>query len=88
MQYNFPPVRFVDTNTPKQQVNHIFSEVIEAATECDDQKWHLCDREVMDTYHSCESYFRIREKMGMDLNQVFQDTKNKNYDRGYYDHES
>jgi hypothetical protein len=85
MQYNFPPTKFVQRNTIKQQIEHIKSEFEEFITEVEAGNMDLADREVMDLYHSLETYFRIREKQGVDIKKVRRDTWYKNWWRGYYD---
>lgn len=82
--YTFPKVKFVDTNTPEQQLEHIRSEVVEAIREQLKGMQGLTDLEVADIWHSCESYFRIREKQGISVNEVVGVTIEKNYRRGYY----
>jgi len=85
MHYQFPPVRWADTNTPYQQLEHIREEHGEAWQAM--LKGHLgdVDDEVMDLYHSCETYFRVRERMGIDVDAVLKRTQDKNHDRGHYD---
>ena len=84
MHYNFPRVRWVEINTPNQQIQHIdeeHSEIMRAETVAE------TDGEVMDKLHSCETYFRIREREGLDVGAVKRVTLDKNRDRGYYDSE-
>ncbi len=86
MDYVFPKTKFVDQSDPEQQLDHIRSEVIEALQELIAGRMGDCDIEVMDIYLSCETYFRIREKMGIDIDgvrkAVFQ--KNSAPDRKYF----
>ena len=88
MRYNFPRIRFADISTVGQQLKHIESEFVEAAHEYNSGRMDLCDLEVMDIYQSCETYFRIREKQGISINEVDLQTYEKNKARGYYDAES
>lgn len=84
MHYNFPPVRWVEINTPNQQIQHINEEVGEVMRS---ETTAETDAEVMDALHSCETYLRIREKQGLDVDELRRQTLDKNHDRGYYDTE-
>ncbi len=96
MKWHFPKVRFVHTNTPVKQLNHLLSEADEILGELVEQDGinrklkdiidhDKVDAEVSDLLHSCETYFRIREREGADLAQLFAKVTEKNKKRGYYE---
>ncbi len=92
MKYNFPAVKFIQTNTIQQQIEHVLSEareVKDAFEACQNETGsveHL-ELELGDLYHSMESLFRIKAKQDgaacvtLLLQQVF----DKNDERGYYE---
>lgn len=84
MNYNFPATRFVDENDIKTQVAHIQSEFIEFSKELMLGQLGAADLEAADLYHSLETYFRMREKAGVDIQATFQAVEQKNESRGYY----
>jgi len=79
--YTFPRVKFADTNTLTDQWEHIRSEFVEAS-----KAEGLGDRdeELMDLWHSIETYFRIREAAGVDIGETKRTVVTKNRARGYY----
>ena len=81
MNYNFPKICFVDTNSTFQQAMHAFSEANEVVRTKTD---HELDIEMADLLHSCETYFRIRERDGADVEGIFADVIDKNIARCYY----
>lgn len=84
MQYNFPATKFVQQNTLEQQIEHIKSELAEFLAEIEAGNMELADGEAMDSYHSLETYFRMREKQGVGIDKVRRVTWYKNQQRGYY----
>ena len=81
----FPATRFVAENTADMQVDHIRSEYVEFQREFTAGKMGAADHELADLYHSIETYFRIRERQGIDIKATFAEVQQKNQDRGYYD---
>jgi len=77
----YPKTRFSDEATPEEQFRHIISEFNEALTA---KSLEERDRELADLEHSIETYFDIREKQGIDIDQVRREVMNKNHKRGYY----
>jgi hypothetical protein len=83
MRLPFPRCKFADINTPQHQIAHVASEIIEVLTaETDIER----DREMMDVFHSCSTYFEIREsEVGPGYVQDLRDwIVSKNIKRGYY----
>lgn len=78
----FPEVKFVQENNSAKQAIHVFSEAEEARAEFCQEK---LDEEMADLLHSCETYFRIRQKEGLDIYKQFKSVITKNAMRGYYD---
>lgn len=86
--FSFPRIKFADTNTADEQVQHIYSEMVEFMKEHNRDKRGLRDEELMDCWHSIETYFRIRQAQGIDVHAIHTQTIKKNRVRGYYDGES
>lgn len=88
MHFNFPETIFVEKNSPLEQIAHTMSEAKEIQDEIKKSLGSLAeiDLEMMDLLHSCESYFRIRQKVrGVGyVNELVNAVENKNYRRGYY----
>ena len=82
--FSFPKVKFADENTPEKQIQHIYSEMVEFMREYNNGKKGLLDEELMDCWHSIETYFRIRQRQGIDIAAVHAAVVKKNRDRGYY----
>lgn len=82
MSWRFPPVKFVDINTVNKQLEHVQSEAMEVRYAL---YQHRIDEEMADLLHSCETYFRIRQREGSDIHQIFNQVVEKNRARGYYD---
>lgn len=87
MIYLFPKTLFAETNTTEKQLKHILSEADEirnSIVNAEPAQRNI--EEVIDTWHSIETYIRILEKEhGIErvleaIDQVFQ----KNDERGYY----
>lgn len=86
MIFNFPRVRFVDSNAIIKQISHIDSEVHEAVDAAMTPNINDLAGELMDVLHSAESALRIMEEFhGVNLAQVRCETERKNTLRGYYD---
>lgn len=87
MNFSFPKTKFVDENDSAAQFEHVVSEIAEVSMALDNNEPALrVDEELMDLFHSLESYFRIKSKENgpdyvADLRRfVFA----KNAARGYY----
>jgi hypothetical protein len=83
--FGFPRTTFVDNNGILTQALHIHSEgkeVKELAATPD--ILHTAEK-IMDCLHSCETGLRIlKEKYGVDIDEVHTLVKEKNLRRGYY----
>lgn len=83
MHYNFPEIK----NKPAsliQQLNKIIEEASEAIKARDEIER---DYEIMDLLHACETYLRMRESQGIDLEKIKSFVISKNKQRGYYKEE-
>ena len=81
MNYNFPKICYADTNNNFQQAMHAVSEADEVVRVKDGYE---LDMEMADLLHSCETYFRIRERDGADVDAIFSEVMEKNTVRDYY----
>ena len=81
MNYNFPKICYANTNNNFQQAMHAVSEAEEVVRVRND---HELDMEMADLLHSCETYFRIRERDGANVKAIITDVVNKNTIRNYY----
>ncbi|ABO51122.1 hypothetical protein Dred_2612 [Desulforamulus reducens MI-1] len=81
--YAFPAVKFVASNSVPKQLFHIVSELIEVANATQENQ-NRTDEEMADLLHSCETYFRIREREGVDVRHIFLKVIKKNIVRDYY----
>ncbi len=81
MKGHFPVIRFVRENSIYEQLMHVQSEAIEVKYAL---YQHRVDEEMADLLHSCETYFRIREREGLDVEATFAKVVEKNSRRGYY----
>jgi hypothetical protein len=81
MNYSFPPTKWIRTATADKQIKHVSSEMIEVLTS--ENGAHELE-EALDLYHSLETYFRICERDGIDINKYRQMVQAKNEARGYY----
>ena len=81
MKGHFPEIKFVRLNSPSEQWEHVLSEFKEVKT-----AKHPDDAlmEKVDLFHSLETYFRILERQGVDVQKLFQKTVQKNLKRRYY----
>lgn len=98
MRFQFPATIFVNSNTPGEQLDHIFSEIDELvdlgpeldAVLDDDQASNAVrariEAEVMDLYHSCETFLRILDIYHGEgyVMKLWEQTEAKNRARGYY----
>lgn len=88
MNFTFPETIFVAKNSPLEQIAHVLSEAKEVEDEIKKSGGSLADidLEMMDLYHSCESYFRNRQKVRGKpyIKELVNAVENKNYRRGYY----
>jgi hypothetical protein len=85
ISYSFPLTKWVKTATAAKQKNHFYSEwneYLDAAAYEHDSQHEL--EELIDLYHSLETYFRILERDGIDVGAAFERVKQKNESRGYY----
>lgn len=89
----FPKSVFVDVNNVRQQVNHVYSEMLEVLAELPkDNEYVNRDGvidaftiEVLDLYHSVESLLRILDKdHHIPVTEAMQKVIIKNQLRGYY----
>ncbi|ADQ04388.1 hypothetical protein Calow_0820 [Caldicellulosiruptor owensensis OL] len=83
MHYNFPEIKKKPASLI-QQLNKIVEEASEAIKARDDIER---DYEIMDLLHACETYLRIRESQGVDLERIKSFVISKNKQRGYYKEE-
>ena len=82
MKYNFPKICYADTSSNFQQAMHAVSEAEEVVRVRSD---HELDMEMADLLHSCETYFRIRERDGVNVDFIFAEVVEKNTVRDYYE---
>jgi len=82
--YAFPKANFADNNTLDEQLTHIKSEFVEAMKA---EGMGERDEELMDLWHSIETYFRMRQNQGIDVHAVAAAVVGKNAERGYYSHD-
>ncbi len=82
MIYTFPKCIFTEINSAEQQFEHIKSEYMECIKA---QGAGELDSELMDLWHSIESYFRIREAQGIDVQLTRANCVYKNAQRDYYE---
>lgn len=83
--FNFPRVKFCDSNGIMNQLAHIRSEVAEVTEAAYTPDIHHTAIEAMDCLHCVESLLRIlREKYGINLNEIRRETEAKNRERKYY----
>lgn len=86
MIFNFPAVRFVETNSLAQQLEQVFAEIREIETALADGNKDAIAEELMDLTHALESFWRIVEVVhGKDcLRKLQRGVMLKNARRGYY----
>jgi len=78
---NFPRVKYVDTNTIEEQLDHVRSEINEIERE---QTIDAQFAEALDLLHSTETLVRIYLDKGMNYEQGRARVIAKNIARGYY----
>ena len=82
--YRFPRVKFADSNTREQQINHVLSELkeIEKALATGDMEHAL--EEMLDAIWSLETMIRIHcKEHGLNVDLAALSVEIKNRDRGY-----
>ncbi len=82
--YYFPTARFVEESDLPRQVIHLGSEFVDFCLKLSWGRKTRADIEAADLYHSIETYFRMREREGLDVEALFKKVENKNQKRGYY----
>lgn len=86
MNYNFPRIKYADTNTAEEQLEHIKSECLEIIERIDNGDFQGLTEEIIDRMHSSESWLRIvSERHGVDVDAEIEKVIEKNRARGYYD---
>jgi hypothetical protein len=83
VNYSFPAAKWARTAKLKEQLNHVRSEIKEIDKEVFGTNGHL--EEMIDLYHSLETFFRILERDGADVAGAFCKVYKKNKARGYYE---
>lgn len=81
MKRLYPVTKFSEINTLEEQLEHIkeeFREVVKA------EGLGERDEELADLEHSIQTYFDMRAKMGVSIDNVRKETIEKNRKRGYY----
>jgi hypothetical protein len=95
MHYNYPRVKFVDSNTIYEQLKHVESELqeIKDASPGDQndawgEEWEKEVEEIFDLHHSVETCIRtLQEVYGVDIEKYRRAVIEKNRKRGYYGEE-
>jgi phosphoribosyl-ATP pyrophosphohydrolase len=82
--YQFPETKFVTLHGSLMQAKHVMSEAQEMWAEVKAARSRETDMEMMDLWHSVETYFRIREREGLNVQEVKTLVEVKNDARGYY----
>ena len=86
MNYIFPATKWakIDTNLVEQarSIELEFQEFLNEEPETEEEIMEL-----LDLIQSCETYLRIIEARGCDIDAAFEKVKQKNEARGYYDTE-
>jgi hypothetical protein len=92
MNFNFPPTKFVETNRPAQQLEHVLSEIDEIFEELRERNHDqavtdyptLC--ELVDLTQSLETFWRVMARVHGDLlvKALFAAVESKTHRKGYY----
>jgi len=82
MNYSFPATKWALTSRRNEQIEHIMSEIAEF--ECSASGSNHEIEEAIDLYHSLETFFRILERDGVNMDNHFDNVLKKNEARGYY----
>lgn len=83
MNYMFPATKWAKKITNlTAQANAIAEEFGEFFDECRGSEEETV--ELLDVIHACETYLRILEARGCDVNKAYARVVVKNADRGYY----
>jgi len=89
LSYKYPRIKFADTNTIEQQLEHIRSEVVEAIQAFNNGKLGDMDIELHDVAQSVETLQRMREeRAGVSTAEGKIAMVQKNHLRGYYESEN
>ena len=85
MPYKFPRIKFSDTNTIKQQLDHVLEEVHEVFKAYNEGMMGDMDMELCDLAQSVETLQRMREERNGVSTKLTQEAMiKKNGERGYY----
>jgi hypothetical protein len=86
MHWQFPETKFARTNSLTEQAHHLVSESDEVLLAYEEDNIEHAHQEVVDTYHSAETYLRVlaKEKGEQYVKDLIQQVKKKNQERGYY----
>ena len=84
MNYNFPRIKFADENTLHTQLQHFASEYIEIVERIEHGDMWGITEEVIDMMHSAETWLRIVERHGVDVDAEISKVIEKNRARNYY----
>jgi hypothetical protein len=88
MSFFWPETKFARENTIADQLTHIFSEVdeIKRALETPDINVMDVDMEILDLYHSVETFVRVLQRFESPeyVQHIRELVINKNRERGYY----
>ncbi|NTU49490.1 MAG: hypothetical protein HGA87_01100 [Desulfobulbaceae bacterium] len=83
--YRFPRTKFADRNTLSEQIDHVYSELVEVHTAHLNFTPALVAEELVDLIHSAETALRILEKeYDFCIEAVVDGVKEKNLARNYY----
>lgn len=84
MNYNFPKIKYADINLADEQLQHFATECREIAERIEKGDYPGMVEETLDMMHSGETFLRIAEKHGVDVDREVERVIQKNADRGYY----
>ena len=84
--WRFPEIKFTRKNGSGKQITHVLNEAMEVCNELSAKEFNQenIDMEMADLYHSAETYFRIRQREGVSVEEIFRGVIAKNKARGYY----
>jgi len=89
MPYKFPRIKFADTNTIKQQLDHILEEVHEVFKAYIEGMMGDMDMELCDLAQSVETLQRMREERNGVSTKLTQEAMiKKNGERSYYNEDN
>lgn len=84
MNYNFPRIKFCDECDLHTQLKHFASECIEIVERIEHGDMPGITEEVLDMLHSAETWIRIVERHGVDIDAEISKVIEKNRARNYY----